>query len=73
MKKTITLVQSLIGFEFNLTHLDGAIYKIYTSKGQMIGDKEKKIIRGLGMPFHKDSMSCGNLIIDLKIQMPKRG
>ena len=33
----------------------------------MIGDKEKKIIRGLGMPFHKDSMSCGNLIIDLKI------
>ena len=73
MKKTITLVQSLIGFEFNLTHLDGSIYKIYTSKGQMIGDKEKKIIRGLGMPFHKDSMSCGNLIIDLKIQMPKRG
>lgn len=33
MKKTITLVQSLIGFEFNLTHLDGTIYKIYTSKG----------------------------------------
>lgn len=33
----------------------------------MIGDKEKKIIRGLGMPFHKDSMSCGNLIIDFKI------
>jgi DnaJ-class molecular chaperone len=39
----------------------------------MIGDKDRKIIRGLGMPFHKDSMSFGNLIIDFKIEMPKRG
>lgn len=67
MKKKISLVEALIGFEFNLTHLDGAVYKIYTAKGEMIGDKDKKIIRGLGMPFHKDSMSSGNLIIDFKI------
>ena len=33
MKKTITLVEALTGFEFNLTHLDGAVYKVYTAKG----------------------------------------
>jgi hypothetical protein len=25
------------------------------------------------MPFFKDSMSYGNLIIEIKIEMPKRG
>jgi len=33
MKKKITLVEALIGFEFSLTHLDGTVYKIYTGKG----------------------------------------
>lgn len=39
----------------------------------MIGDKEKKVVRGLGMPFFKDNMSNGNLIIEFHIEMPKRG
>jgi hypothetical protein len=32
MKKKISLVQSLIGFEFKLPHLDGQTYNIYTGK-----------------------------------------
>lgn len=73
MKKTITLVESLIGFEFKLKHLDNTIYNIYIGKGEIVGDKEKKVVRGLGMPFFKDNMSHGNLIIEFKVEMPKRG
>ena len=73
MRKNITLAEALIGFEFKLKHLDGSVYNIYTAKGEVLGDKEKKVVRGLGMPFYKDSMSYGNLIIDFKIEMPKRG
>ena len=38
----------------------------------MIGDHQKKIIRGLGLPFHKDPMSQGNLVIEFNVIMPKR-
>jgi len=38
----------------------------------VIGDLQKKVIRGLGMPFHKDPMSHGNLIIEFNVIMPKR-
>ena len=73
MKKEINLVEALTGFEFKLTHLDGMEYQIYTGKGEVIGDRHKKVIRGLGMPFHKDIMSHGNLIVEFNVIMPKRG
>jgi len=34
---------------------------------------DKKVVRGLGMPYYKDPMSHGNLIIEFKVIMPKRG
>lgn len=30
-------------------------------------------MRGLGMPFYKDPMSHGNLIIEFHVVMPKKG
>lgn len=53
LKKKITLVEALIGFEFQLKHLDGQTYNIYTARGEIISDKEKKTVRGLGMPHFK--------------------
>ena len=38
-----------------------------------MADEMKKIVRGLGMPFYKDPMSHGNLIIEFHVEMPKRG
>lgn len=73
MKKSITLAEALVGFEFKVKHLDGSVFNVYTGKGEVLGDKEKKVVRGLGMPFFKDQMSAGNLIIEFKIEMPKRG
>lgn len=63
MKKNISLLEALTGFEFKLKHLDGSEYTIYTQKGEVIADEMKKVVRGLGMPFYKDPMSHGNLII----------
>ena len=73
MKKEISLVEALVGFEFKLKHLDGTIYTIYTSRGEVLGDKDKKVVRGLGLPFFKDPMSYGNLIINFHVNMPERG
>lgn len=67
MKKTITLVEALVGFEFKLKHLDGQTYNIYTGRGEMIADKARKVVRGLGMPFLKSHSDFGNLIIDFHI------
>lgn len=63
----------MVGFEFKLKHLDGSVFNIYTSRGEIIGDNDKKMIRGLGLPFFKDPMSYGNLIIEFKVKMPERG
>ena len=73
MKKTVSLVEALIGFEFQLKHLDGQSYTIYTGRGEVMADKSRKVVRGLGMPFLKSHSDHGNLIIDFKIAMPKRG
>jgi DnaJ family protein A protein 2 len=72
MKKDITLLDALIGFDFKIKHLDGTEYTIYTGKGEVISDEMKKVVRGLGMPFFKDAMSHGNLIIEFHVVMPKK-
>lgn len=73
MKKQISLLQALTGFEFVIKHLDDHEYAIYTKKGEIISDHTKKVVRGLGMPYFKDSLSHGNLIIEFHVVMPKRG
>lgn len=73
MKKNVSLVEALVGFEFTLKHLDGQSYNIYTGRGDIIADKARKVVRGLGMPFLKSHSDFGNLIIDFHIEMPKRG
>lgn len=73
MKKTISLVESIIGFEFELKHLDGRIINIYTGRGEMMADKTRKVVRGMGMPFLKSHSDHGNLVIDFHVEMPKRG
>ena len=73
MKKNVSLLEALTGFQFSLKHLDGQTYTIYSARGQMIADKTRKVVRGLGMPYLKSHSDFGNLIIDFHLEMPKRG
>lgn len=73
VKHSISLVQALLGFNFKLTHLNGKEYTIYSRGGEVVGDHDKKVVRGLGMPFYKNEEERGNLIVEFKVTMPKRG
>lgn len=72
MKKKITLLEALTGVNFEIDHLDGKKYRIATSAGEVLSHKVRKTVKGRGMPFHKDSMSHGNLYIEFEVEFPKK-
>lgn len=72
-KKTISLVEALLGFNFKLPHLDGREYTLFTRPGEVVGDHDRKVVQGLGMPFYKNEEQRGNLVVEFKVTMPKRG
>ena len=45
IKKSVSLVEALLGFNFELTHLDGKKITIYTRPGDIVGDGHKKVVR----------------------------
>jgi DnaJ family protein A protein 2 len=50
MKKKITLVEALTGYSFSLTHLDSKSYRVQTTPGEVLADKSKRVLVGLGLP-----------------------
>ena len=70
MEKEITLVESLTGLDFVLTHLDGRKVRINNKPGEVIKPDSLFTIENLGMPFHKRTYQHGNLIIQFKIKFP---
>jgi DnaJ family protein A protein 2 len=73
IRKKISLLDALTGFEFNIKHLDGASHHISLIKNEVVGDQENKIVKNLGMPFFKDPLNHGNLIIQIEVVMPPKG
>ncbi len=63
IRKKISLLDALVGFEFSVKSLDGSSHQISLIKNEVISDQENKIVRGLGMPFFKDPLNYGNLIV----------
>ena len=68
IEKHITLKDSLCGFTFELSHIDGKTYKFNNAKGSIIGNDYKKNIPKLG--FKRDG-HCGNMIISFKVDFPE--
>lgn len=64
----ISFKQSLVGIDFNITHLNNKIYRITNSNREIIHHNTNIILRNLG--FQRDSFN-GNLIIKFKIDYPK--
>jgi len=67
-KKSITLKESLCGFTFDLTYIDGKEFKINNKAGNVIPPDFRKIIPKMGMQREDD---FGNLIIIFDVVYPK--
>lgn len=68
-KKEITLKESLIGFSFDIKHLNGKKYTINNDKGNIIPTNYSKEIEGLGM-CRDDKI--GKLVIEFSIKFPEK-
>lgn len=69
LHKIISLKEALCGFEFDMKHIDGKIFKVNNGNGSVIGFNHKKVITGLGM---KRDTHTGNLIIDFTVSFPEK-
>jgi DnaJ homolog subfamily A member 2 len=69
--KTISLKEALLGFNFELPFLDGKKIKISSNPGEVISPGDIKTVKNKGLPFYKDLMNHGNLIIKFKIDFPE--
>lgn len=65
----ITLKESLCGFNFKISHLNGKIFNLNNTMGNIVVHNQEKIIPNLGMlrENHK-----GNLVIRFNVVFPKK-
>ena len=75
IKKSITLLEALTGFQMVVTHLDGRKLIIKNKPGEIIkpvvDGRGLKAVRGEGMPTHKNPFVKGNLFILIDIVFPE--
>lgn len=69
-KFTITLLESLTGFERSLTHLDGR--KVTLKRDEVTPAGFIQPITGEGMPHHKASYKMGDLYVTYDVEFPKK-
>jgi DnaJ family protein A protein 2 len=68
---SITLSEALLGFSrILITHLDGRGVKVTSPPGKIISPGESIVLRGEGMPVHKNPDQRGNLYVVIHIDMP---
>jgi len=70
IKKRISLLEALTGYEFPVTHLDGRILLIKPSSPSVVHPGSVKCVRDEGMPKSGNQFSRGNLYIQFEIIMP---
>jgi len=71
LKRDISLKQALLGFNFTIKGVDGKDFIVSSVPGEVIGNGSIKSVKGKGLPFYRDVMSHGNLIIHFTIKYPK--
>ena len=71
LEREITLKQALLGFNFTLKGLDGKEFVVSSIQGEVVQNGDIKSVKGKGLPFHRDPMSHGNLIVKFTVKFPK--
>ena len=69
LNKTINLKDALCGFVFDLKYLDGRVFKINNTTGNIITNNYNKVLKGMGM--RRDN-HIGNLIINFTVSFPEK-
>lgn len=70
-EKEIPLKQALLGFNFTIKYLDGKDITVSSVPGEIITHGSIKSVKGKGLPYYKDAMSHGNLIVKFKVKFPR--
>ena len=70
-RKEISLLDSLIGFKFQFSHLDGKKLLFVSPKDHLFSNLEVAILKGHGMPIRSQEGKFGDLYIQFVIVMPK--
>jgi molecular chaperone DnaJ len=66
--RNLSFKESICGFDFTLTLLDGTTLKLKSSPGHIIQNMDEKVIKGKGI--HRDG-SGGDLILKFKVLSPQ--
>jgi len=70
IKKKITLLEALTGFQFSLEHLDGRTLLVQSDPGTVYEDGSIKKISDEGMPMESNPTQTGNLYIEFEVVFP---
>mmetsp|Transcript_96 Transcript_96/g.134 ORF Transcript_96/g.134 Transcript_96/m.134 type:complete len:377 (+) Transcript_96:280-1410(+) len=72
MRKRITLIEALLGFQFVVRHLDDRILLVKSEPGVVYRPGDVKAIMEEGMPAHRDPFTTGNLYIEIEVEFPRK-
>lgn len=73
VEHTLSLTESLCGFQFALTHLDGRLLLIKSNPGEVIKPGQSKAINDEGMPHYQRPFMKGRLYIKFNVEFPDSG
>jgi len=72
MKMEVDISESLCGMSRAVKTLDGRTIVLTTAPGEIIKQADCKMIKGEGMPTHRDPFNKGKLIIIFNITFPEK-
>jgi DnaJ-class molecular chaperone len=72
LEVAISLRESLLGFQKNVTHLDGRVVTIASRPGAVTRPGEVLVLKGEGMPRHNFASEFGDLRVTVSVEFPKK-
>lgn len=71
-KRKITLLESLVGFEFSFLHLDGRVIKVQSTPGATYPHECFKCIQDEGFPTRQNPFVRGNMYVEFQVEWPDK-
>jgi DnaJ family protein A protein 2 len=71
-KKKISLLESLVGFQFQILHMDNRVLTVKSDPNTIYENGCFKVIRDEGMPKANNPTQTGDLYIEFDVEFPKQ-